>query len=410
MQVTENMKMPVTTSRIFQVRKQSELPFYCKPLRLFFAVWLLMLITFQLHVSYTSYPDISLALILFAVSAASFIIGYGTVSFAYSAVGGPLVGALEYGIDLKKFRRFQSVALVISVIIIVFNWRKYGLPPLFGFFGADTYIYAEYGSLKQVLFPPFMALCVTAPLEPSRIRRWFFYAFGPICALAYASRGYLLILLFQVLAMFSLRTTLSKRKIYLIALTTLCLAIAIADVIGNNRMSSGSGALLGYMQIKRAYYDWPTSYLWMVSYISSPISNLCWIVHSYHYDHPSISFLYSLLPGSLNALSREAGDLGSDNIVDGVHTYIAKYYVDLWWFGVFGINYIWGLISGYISAGNRLTRNFLISAVLLGCIGFLFFADFLSFLIIAIELTVLIFAQRYFTLEYTPADQRHTTV
>ncbi len=392
--------MSTKPSRIFRVREQSDLPFYCKPLRLFFSVWLLMLTTFQLQISYTSYPDISLALILFALSAASFMTGYGTVSFAYYAVGGPPIGAVEYEIDLKRFRRFQLAALIVAVIILVFNWRKYGLPPLFGFFGADTYIYAQYGSLKQVLFPAFMALCVTAPLEPSRIRRWFFYAFGPICALAYASRGFLLILLFQILAMFSLRTTLRKKKIYLIALTTLCLAVTLSDVIGNNRMSSGTGAMLGYMQIKRAYYDWPTSYLWMVSYISSPISNLCWIVRSYHYDHPSASFLHSLLPGSLGASSLEAGDLGSDNVVDGVHTYIAKYYLDLWWFGLFGINYTWGLISGYISAGNRLCRNYLISAVLLACMGFIFFADFLSFLIILIELAALAFGQRYFVREY----------
>jgi hypothetical protein len=367
----------------------------------------MMLAAFQLKVSYTSYPDISLAFVLFAISATSFMIGYGTVSFAYFAVGGPPIGAEEYEIDVKRLRRFQLVALTVTVIICIFNWRKYGLPPLFGFFGADTYIYATYGSLKQVLFPAFMALSITAPLDPSRGRKWFFFALGPICASAYASRGYLLIMLFQILAMFSLRTPLSKRKIYLIALTTLCLAITISNVFGNNRMSSGSEALLRYMQIKRAYYDWPTSYLWMVSYISSPISNLCWIVRSYHYDHPSASFLYSLLPGSLGSSSGlEAGDLGSDNIVDGVHTYIAKYYLDLWWFGVFAINYVWGLISGYISAGNRLSRNYLISAVLLSCMGFIFFADFLSFLIILIELAVLAFGQRYFVHEYSAADKR----
>jgi hypothetical protein len=111
----------------------------------------------------------------------------------------------------------------------------------------------------------------------------------------------------------------------------------------------------------------------------------------------------------LNAVSLEAGDLGSDNVVDGVHTYIAKYYLDLWWLGVFGINYIWGLISGFISAGNRLTRNYLISAVLLGCMGFLFFADFLSFLIVLIELAVLAFGQRYFTVECPVTDERHAT-
>ena len=368
-----------------------------------------MLVTFELRISYASYPDLSTALILFAISAASYMVGYGTIFFAYRAIGAEPIGATEYTIDRKKLGRFQMAALAVSIAILLFNFKKFGFPPIFGFFGADTYIYAEYGSLKQVLFPAFMALTVTAPLDSSRLRRIFFNAFGPVCSLAYASRGYLLILLFQILAMFSLRTTLSKRKIYLIALTTLGLAITISNVIGNNRLSSGSGALLGFMQIKRAYYDWPTSYLWMISYVSSPISNMCWIVRSYHYDHATTAFLHSLLPGSLNALSLEAGDLGSDNIIDGVHTYIAKYYLDLWWLGVFGINYVWGLISAYISAGNRLTRNYLVSAVILACMGFLFFADFISFLIVVIELVVLLFGQRYFTIECNDKQAAITT-
>lgn len=400
------MATDLMTSRVFQIRKPSDLVFYCNPLRLFFAVWLLMLATFQLRISYTSYPDISLALLLFAISAASYMIGYGTVSLAYSAVGGASIGAKEYSIDRTRLRRFQLVALTIAIVVLIFNWKKYGLPPLFGFFGADTYLYGEYGALKQLLFPAFMVLFVTAPLESSPIRRWFFYFFGPTCALAYASRGYLLIMLFQILVVFSLRTTLSKKKLYLIATTTLCFAIILSDIIGNGRSSYGSSALLGYMQIKRAYYDWPTSYLWMISYISSPISNMCWIVRVYHYDHTSLSFLHSMLPGFADAASLEGGDLGSQNIVDGVHTYIAKYYLDLLWLGVFGINYIWGLISGYLSAGNRLTRNYLTSAVIIACIGFLFFADFITFLLILVELAMLTFGQNYF-IRYIVPDLSH---
>jgi oligosaccharide repeat unit polymerase len=402
--------MSIKLSRVFQIREQAELPFYCKPLWLFFAVWLLMLAAFQLRISYTSYPDISLALILFAISVASFMIGYATVSFAYSAVGRAPIGAIKYTIDITRLRRFQLAALTVSTSLLILNWKKYGLPPIFGFFGADTFLYGEYGVLKQLLFPAFMVLFVTAPLETSPVRRWFFYAFGPACALAYASRGYLLIMLFQILVVFSLRTTLSKKKLYFIALTTLCFAIILSDFIGNGRSSYGSSALLGYMQIKRAYYDWPTSYLWMISYISSPISNLCWIVRAYHYDHPSLFFLHSMLPGFLDSTSLEGGDLGSDNIVDGVHTYIAKYYLDLWWLGVFGINYIWGLISSYMSAGNRLTRNYLTSAVLLACIGFLFFADFISFLLILVELAMLAFGQKYFVREYIATDQQLATI
>ncbi len=83
--------------------------------------------------------------------------------------------------------------------------------------------------------------------------------------------------------------------------------------------------------------------------------------------------------------------MGSENIIDGVHTYIAKYYLDLWVFGIFIINYVWGLISGYISAGNRSVADYLSSAVLLGCIGFMFFSDFLTILMIILQLSILTF-------------------
>jgi hypothetical protein len=386
-------------SRIFQIRESSELPFYCSPMKLFLVVWFMMLGAFELHISYTSYPEISTALLLFIVSLCSFLLGYATVRFAYSAIGRLPYGPTAYQIDLTRLRRFQAACFTVAVAILALNWVHDGPPPLFSFFGGEIKDYQDYGSLNQVLFPSFMALLLVAPLDPSRLRRWFFYGFGPLSALAYASRGFLLVMLFQFLAVFSLRTSLSKRKIYLIALFTLSVAITLVDLLGNGRSSYGSAALLGYMQIKRAYYDWPTAYLWIVSYISTPISNLCWIVHAYHYDHPSAGFLYSLVPKSLAPVNVELGDLGSDQIVDGVHTYIAKYFLSLWWLGVFGINYLWGLVSGYISAGNRLARNYLISAVLLGCMAFIFFADFLTFLLVTLELLLLVFAQRYLTIE-----------
>jgi hypothetical protein len=232
---------------------------------------------------------------------------------------------------------------------------------------------------------------------------------SPACALAYASRAYLLIMLFQFLVMFSLRTSMSKKKIYLIAFSTLFLAIGISDVIGNGRSVYGRDALLGYMQIKRSYYNWPSAYLWLISYVSSPISNLCWIVRVYRYDHPSASFLYSLVPGFLNSsVPLEGMDLGSSNIVDGVHTYIAKYYLDFWWFGVFGINYLWGLLSGFITTGNRLTRYYLTSSVVLACLGFIFFADFVTFLLIVVELAFLGMGHRYFTVYCRPMIQNET--
>jgi hypothetical protein len=386
------------TSRIFQVRNQSQLPFYCKPVSLFVAVWLLMLAAFQLHISYTSYPDISAALILFAASLLSFLFGYATVRVAHLSIGYVPSGYSHYQIDIARLRRFHLLLIGTVLAIMIMNWRLHGLPPVFGFFGADTDDYMEYGSLRQLLFPSILLIFVSAPLETSLLRKSCLLLFAPLCLLIYVSRGLMLIMLFQALLVFSIRSSLSKRKIYLVAISTLCCALILSDFIGNSRNSLGSAALLGYMQIKRAYYNWPTAYLWMVSYISTPISNLCWIVRVYPYEHPSFSFLYSALPGFWTNKSLDIGDLGSDMIVDGVHTYISKYFLDFWFFGIFGINYIWGLIAAYISAGDRLTRKYLPSAVLLGCLGFIFFADFLSILYILIELFAINAAQEYFTI------------
>jgi len=401
-------QIDIMLSKVFKIRNAKQLPFYCSPLRLFLAIWLFMLIAFEFHISYTSYPDISLALILFACSVAAFLGGYATLTAAYRAVDYVPTGSEYYRIDVKRLRRFHLVTLLLALSLIVLNLKLYGLPPVFAFLGADTLDYQEYGSLRQLLFPATLVLFVSAPLEPSTFRRWMLYAFGPLFFIAYASRGFLLIMLFQTLVVFSFRTTLSKRQIYLVALVTLCSAVLLSNFLGNSRNSLGSAALLGYMQIKRQYYTWPAAYLWVIAYVSTPFSNLCWIVHVYHYNHPTTSFLNSLLPGFLGGdvtKTLEAKDLGSENIVDGVHTYIAKYYLDFWWLGLLGINYLWGLISGYISAGNRLTRNYLTSAVLLGCIGFMFFSDFLTILIVVMELFTLALVQRYFTIDLPEAGK-----
>jgi hypothetical protein len=44
-------------------------------------------------------------------------------------------------------------------------------------------------------------------------------------------------------------------------------------------------------------------------------------------------------------------------------------------------------------------RKYLPSAVLLGCLGFIFFTDFLSILYILVELVGISLAQNYFTIE-----------
>jgi hypothetical protein len=385
----------MAASRSLRIRNPSQVPFYCHPVKLFVAGWLMMLGSLELHISYTTYPDLSLPLNLFACSLLPLLVGYFTVHLAHKAINYRPDDRTVYCVDATRLRRFHLLISAIALGIVLLNLGLYGAPPIAGFFGAETLDYQEYGSLRQVLFPLVMILFVSAPLEHSHIRRWILYVSSVGCMVAYVTRGYLLIMLFQVLILFSLRTAMSKKKLYVIAVLALCSAVIISDLIGNGRNSLGSAALLGSMQIKRSYYDWPTSYLWIVSYVSTPISNMCWIIRSYQYDHPSGAFLYSMLP-SFWAPPLNIEVIG-DHIVDGVHSYLAKYYFDFWYLGICGVNYLWGCLSGYLTVGNRLTRNFFASTVLLSCIGFMFFSDFLTILIIPIELIGLSVAHRYVT-------------
>lgn len=369
---------------------------------MFFVEWALMLATLLLRISYASFPYPSAGFVLFALATVSFLAGFWTLFFAYKARGYSPKGNHVYRVNVVRLRRFHFAALTLILFVMLMNLKLYGLPPIFGFIGVDTLDYQEYGSLRQPLFTAILVLFVSAPLETSAWRRWALYLFSPACFMIYSSRGYLLVMLFQALAVFSLRTQLNKKKIYAIAAVTFAVALLASNFIGNARNSLGVDALLGYLQIKPAYYDWPAAYLWLISYISSPISNMCWIVHVYPYQHPSWSFLYSALPGFWAPQPIEqAGMLGSEKIIDGVHTYMSKYFIDFWYFGIVGINYVWGLISAFLNAGDRITRNFLASSVILGCMAFMFFSDFLTILIIMLEFGLLVLMQRYVTLPVT---------
>lgn len=396
-----------------RIRDPKTVPLYCRPVPLFFLEWGLMLAAFSLRISYSSFPDFSVAAFLFALASASFLLGFFTHRLFHRARGFVPLGASEtYSVNRSRLRLIHAVGVSIVLAIIVMNWKRFGLPPIFALGGADTLDYQEYGSLRQPMFALVMILFVSAPLESSFWRRWLLYVFSPACFLLYGSRGFLLIMLFQALAVFSLRTQKSKAFIYFTAAATLLSGVLLSNAIGNNRNSLGVDALLGYLQIRPKFYDWPAAYLWVISYISTPISNMCWIVKVYHYTHPSFNFLYSALPAFWTSLSIEqTADLGSEKIIDGVHTYMAKYYIDFWYFGIVGINYIWGLIASAISAGNRLTRNFLVSAILLSCMGFMFFSDFLTILIVMLEIAAAFWIQKHVLIPRSPtlnmaAEQR----
>ncbi len=375
-----------------RVRPLAELPFYCDPIYLFTASWALMLGTLEIQVSELTYPDRSMGLILFVVSLLTMLAGVGAVRLANYAEKTAAV-SLAYRIDTRLLRKINWILCIIVFLIVVFNWVSIGPAPLLGFFGASTLNYAEYGRLKQVLEPLAMALFVNSALEESRALRWFWRlaAFGTL--LAYVARGPMLVAIVQAIILYSIRTSASKRKIYIRASVAILIALVAMDIVGENRTAQES--FFEFLEIKQEFRTWPVAVLWPISYMSIPISNMCWIVKGAHFHEPAASFLYSVLPSFWVPTSPHEAVLSDSHIIDGTHTYLANYFLDFSWAGIVAFNFIIGVVAGLLTHRERISRKFLLSPILLSAFSFIFFWDFFVSLPTIIELCVQAVIQRF---------------
>jgi oligosaccharide repeat unit polymerase len=369
----------------YRARPLAELPFYCHPLYLFLTVWAVMLGSLEVQVSESTYPGRSMGFILFFVSLLSLLAGVGTVRLAnYGKTESPIT--LAYRIDSTRLWRINWILFICIVPIFVFNCLSFGAPPALGFFGVSTVVYIEYGRFKQVLFPLAMALFVNSSFEESRVRRWFWRFSSLGILLAYVARGPILMAVAQSLVLYSIRTSVSKRKIYVRAIIVLLMALVAMDVIGDNRTSKD--VFFSYLEIKNDFRDWPMAILWPVAYFSIPISNMCWIVKNAHFHAPTFSFLYQLLPAFWWPTSPHQAALSDPHLIDGVHTYLANYFLDFSWAGIVGCNFAIGLVAGFLTCRERISRKFMSSPVVLSGIGFIFFWDFFTTLSTVLEFSV----------------------
>jgi oligosaccharide repeat unit polymerase len=365
-----------------RVRPLDELPFYCHPVYLFFTVWAAMLGSLEVQVSESTYPDRSLGVILFLVSSLALLAGVGAVRLAnYARTELPV--SLTYRIDSGRLRKINWFLCLCILPIVIFNYLTVGPPPIFGFFGVSTVVYLEYGRLKQILFPMAMALFVNSALEESGVRRWFWRCASLGTLLVYVARGPILMAVSQALVFYSIRTSASRRKIYLRAVVAVLIALVAMDVIGDNR--TPEDLFFAGMDIKNEFRDWPMAVLWPVAYFSAPISNMCWIVKNTHFTAPTFSFIYQLLPAFWLPASPHKAAVSDSHIVDGVHTYLANYFLDFSWPGIVGCNFAIGLAAGFMTHRERISRKFLSSPVILSAIGFIFFWDFFTTLSTVLE-------------------------
>ncbi len=373
------------------LRPNAALPFYCRPVILFVLVWLMMLTALSFNVSYDSYPSMELPIYLFAASFVSLLVGYGLVRllFPNQAAQGDVQ---EYVLNVRRLRRLNWILVAVAVVIMAVNLKLDGLPPAFGFLSFDTTSYLEYGRLKQLLFPVLISIVVNSSLDPSRLRKIALMAFGLLSLFLYVTRGEILAALLQVFFVYSLTSRVNKKRLVVGAGAMLLGLAFLASLVGNNRTTQSS--FFAVLQIRRELWEWPMISLWAISYFSIPVSNLCWIVHSFHFQRPTWSFLYPALPAFWTPAGPHDSVTGYSHVVDGVHTYLASYYMDLSYPGIVLINIVLGIACAYIMR-RGMSRRFLTSSIFLGCMAYIFFVDNFVPLSTALQFAIQAFAQRY---------------
>jgi oligosaccharide repeat unit polymerase len=357
-----------------------ELPLFCNPLIIFLVNWVLMLVSLSFQITYVSYPAMGMPVLLFALSLGSFLFGY-LVARTLLHRWPTRSDALAYTLNVTRLWQINLLFCAGALLIIAFNWVLSGPPPALG----DPASYLTYGRFKQVLFPLLVVVTVNSMLDASRWRKVLFAMFGIGGMALYITRGLLMVTLLQMLFVFSLKTSMRRKKLYSIAAGCLALAIVAITLIGNAR--TAQGVFLEYLQIRHKFYDWPMAYLWLTSYISIPFSNLCWMFAKGNFHGPTLSFLYPLLPSFLTPANPHAYIHDDLSIIDGASTYLAAYALDFSYLGVYLANLILGAGCGWLME-RSLPKNILVAGAFLGCLSFIFFSDMFTPLSTILEFAI----------------------
>jgi oligosaccharide repeat unit polymerase len=368
------------------LKGRHELPLFCNPLVIFVLNWALMLVTLSFQVTYVTYPTMGIPILLFGLSLGSFLLGYlvaRTLLHRWPTRG----EALPYTLDMTKLWQANLLFCGAAMLIIVFNWAWSGPPPALG----DPASYLTYGRFKQVLFPLLVVVTVNSTLDASHWRKALFCLFGIAGMALYITRGLLMVALLQMLFVFSLKTRMSTKKLYSVAVGCLGLAVVAITVIGNAR--TAQDVFLEYLHIRHKFSDWPMAYLWLTSYISIPFSNLCWLVAKGSFHGPTLSFLYPLLPSFLMPPDPHASIHNDPRIIDGASTYLAAYALDFSYLGVCLANLALGIGFGWLME-RSLPKQVLVAGMFLTCLTFIFFSDMFTPLSTILQFTIQAVVQR----------------
>lgn len=369
------------------VRSRRDLPLFCNPVFLFFLNWIAMLVTLSLQVTYVSYPDLWMPVELFALSSMAMLAGYYATKLLLRRSAGSESERAIFLLDTRRLVRLHLAFCAIALMIILFNWVKEGPPPAIG----DPTSYLTYGRFRQLLFPLLTIITVNAFLDPSRFRRLLFAGFGMFWLALYITRGLMVLTFLEVFFVFTLTSKTSRRKLYALSLAGVAVIIAGATLIGNIR--TAHAVFLAFLQIREKYVDWPMASLWLTSYVSIPLSNLCWMLKTIPYHGPTLAFIYPLLPSFIAPVDPHLAIHSDLRIIDGASTYLAGYVLDFSYLGAYIPNILIGSASAWVME-RGLPRQFLVSVIFLTCISFICFSDMFAPLSTIIQVLIQSMVQR----------------
>ena len=377
------------------IRAKGNLPLYCNPIALFLGIWITMLACLSVHVSYAIYPHFGTPVLVFAVSTISLLLGYSASSTVFDGDVTPRA-IFSYVLDVTALWRMNLLLCVLAALIVILNWVTEGPPPALG----DPTTYLAYGRFKQILFPVLSTVAVNSTFDSSRLRRFLFLTFSVSILTVYITRGALLTTFLQMFFLFSMRTSISKRNQYLLAISAFVFAVAGVTAFGNLR--TAHDVFINFLQIRGEYEDWPMAALWFVSYFSVPLSNLSWMIAHPPAYGPTLAFLYQLLPTFMAPPDPYAQVYASTNIIDNGSTYLQAYALDFSYLGIYFANLILGVGCRWFVTRSY-PKYMLVLSIFLTSMSFIFIDMFLV-LTTVLQATLQIYvAKRYFAWKDQPS-------
>ncbi|HIF9347325.1 TPA: O-antigen polymerase [Photobacterium damselae] len=326
------------------------------PIIIFSSCWILGIFFSWIKVSYYSFTNLSFSIPFFIYNLFFFLFPF----FCYFCLRRGV--RLKYDITIfysksyvENFIKYSSILLLL---LILFNIYKHGYPPFFSIFGFTTKNYVEYGSLKQVIFSLTTVIMLACVLSSNYIK---IFLFGFVFIL-FMSRGPLLTSLSSVLLLLLMINKLKLKSIFIVFIILMIGNAWLGDLRTNKEL------FLQYMNILPDKSDWNTSFLWFISYVSTPFSNMLWITE----NELNVSWgesLVTFLPGSLRDEFFPSTLHYPSYIIDGVHGYITPIFNDYGFIGVAIFNMILGTLFCYFHSSHK----FLIYTFFLGMLSFIFF-------------------------------------